>query len=57
MRLHGRPGLKALHTSGYTKHAVAWQGRLDNGVELIEKPYSKASLASTVRDILDRDTV
>jgi hypothetical protein len=32
------------------------QGRLDPGVELIQKPLSQATLALRVRAILDADT-
>jgi hypothetical protein len=33
---------------------VVHQGRLDDGVELLEKPVSQAKLALRVREILDR---
>jgi PAS domain S-box-containing protein len=49
-----RPGLKVLFMSGYTRNAIVHHGRLDPGVELIEKPFRRAKLALKVRQILDR---
>jgi CheY-like chemotaxis protein len=49
-----RPGLKILYMTGYSRNAVVHQGRLDNGVDLVEKPISQARLALKIREILDR---
>ena len=49
-----RPGLKVLYMSGYSRNAVVHQGRLDEGVELLQKPVSQGELANRVRTILDR---
>jgi PAS domain S-box-containing protein len=49
-----RPGTKILYMTGYSRNAVAHQGRLDEGVELLEKPVSQAKLALRVREMLDR---
>jgi PAS domain S-box-containing protein len=49
-----RPGLKILYMTGYSRNAVVHQGRLDEGVELLEKPISQAKLALRVREMLDR---
>jgi PAS domain S-box-containing protein len=46
--------LKVLFTSGYALPAIVHHGRLDPGVELLSKPYSFATLAAKVRQILDR---
>jgi CheY-like chemotaxis protein len=46
------PGLKVLFTSGYTQNAIVHGGRLDPGVELLSKPYSREQLASKIRHIL-----
>jgi CheY-like chemotaxis protein len=46
------PGLKALFTSGYTQNAIVHGGRLDPGVELLSKPYSRQQLARKVRRVL-----
>ena len=34
------PRLAVLFTSGYTQNAIVHGGRLDEGVELLAKPYS-----------------
>ena len=49
-----RPGIKILYMTGYSRNAVVHQGRLDEGVELLEKPISQAKLALRVREMLDR---
>lgn len=49
-----RPGLKILYMTGYSRNAVVHQGRLDEGVDLLEKPVSQAKLALKVREMLDR---
>ncbi|WP_374762040.1 hybrid sensor histidine kinase/response regulator [Bradyrhizobium japonicum] len=49
-----RPGIKILYMTGYSRNAVVHQGRLDEGVELLEKPISQAKLAFRVREMLDR---
>ncbi len=48
-----KPGLKTLFTSGYAKNAIVHQGRLDEGVELLTKPYTRDVLVSRVRFVLD----
>jgi PAS domain S-box-containing protein len=47
------PGVEVLFTSGYTENAIVHQGRLDEGVELLAKPYTRQSLARSVRQMLD----
>jgi CheY-like chemotaxis protein len=49
-----RPRIKILYMTGYSRNAVVHQGRLDEGVELLEKPISQAKLALRVREMLDR---
>jgi PAS domain S-box-containing protein len=49
-----RPGLRVLYMTGYSRNAVVHQGRLDEGVQLLQKPISQAILAARVRDLLDR---
>jgi CheY-like chemotaxis protein len=46
------PRLKVLFTSGYTQNAVIHGGRLDPGVELLSKPYSREQLAYKIRQML-----
>jgi CheY-like chemotaxis protein len=47
------PRLKVLFTSGYTHNAIVHGGRLDPGVELLSKPYSREQLAHKIRQMLD----
>ena len=45
--------LKVLYMTGYSRNAIVHQGRLDPGVELLQKPVTSEQLATTVRKILD----
>ena len=47
------PGIAVLFTSGYTENAIVHGGRLDEGVELLSKPYTREDLARRVRQCLD----
>ena len=51
--LEFRPDLKVLFTTGYTRNAIVHNGRLDDGVSLITKPFTFDALASKVRKMLD----
>jgi len=46
-------GLKVLYMSGYTDDAIVHDGILNVGINFIQKPFSPAVLAETVRKILD----
>jgi CheY-like chemotaxis protein len=46
------PQLAVLFTSGYTENAVVHAGKLDDGVELLSKPYSREALARKIRHVL-----
>jgi two-component system, NtrC family, sensor kinase len=48
-----QPVLRVLYMTGYSRNAIVHQGRLDTGVELIQKPLSSEVLASAVRRALD----
>jgi len=47
------PDLKILFTSGYTDDAIVHHGVLDPGVEFLPKPYTPATIARKVREMLD----
>ncbi|WP_419730314.1 response regulator [Lichenicola sp.] len=46
------PRLAVLFTSGYTENAIVHGGRLDAGVELLSKPYTREALARKLRQVL-----
>jgi PAS domain S-box-containing protein len=48
-----RPDLRVLFTSGYARGAIVHQGRVDAGVQLLNKPFSRTQLATRVREALD----
>ncbi|MFZ0070110.1 MAG: ATP-binding protein [Xanthobacteraceae bacterium] len=48
-----QPNLRVLFMTGYSRNAIVHQGRLDPGVDLIQKPLSQAMLAAKVRAVLD----
>jgi PAS domain S-box-containing protein len=48
-----RPELRVLFTTGYARNAIVHQGRLDPGVELLTKPFTRTQLATRVREVLD----
>jgi len=47
-----RPGLRVLFTSGYTQNSIVHQGKLDEGVHLLSKPYRREELSRKVREVL-----
>ena len=46
------PGLRVLYMSGYTANVIAHRGILDKGVQFIQKPFNKRSLAKKVREAM-----
>jgi CheY-like chemotaxis protein len=48
-----RPDLKVLFMSGYTEDAIHQHGELDEGVVLVEKPFTDLTLARRIRERLD----
>jgi signal transduction histidine kinase len=48
-----QPGIKVLYMSGYSRDDIVHQGRLDPGVELMQKPVTQEVLAERIRAVLD----
>jgi PAS domain S-box-containing protein len=48
-----RPSLKVLYMSGYTDDSIVQRGVLDAGTHFLAKPFTGASLAGKVREVLD----
>jgi signal transduction histidine kinase/DNA-binding response OmpR family regulator len=46
------PDIAVLFTSGYTDNAIVHGGRLDQGTELLSKPYTREALARKIRHVL-----
>ena len=46
------PGIAVLFTSGYTQNSIVHNGRLDDDVSLLSKPYRKDELAWKLRNLL-----
>jgi signal transduction histidine kinase/ActR/RegA family two-component response regulator len=51
--LAARPSLRVLFTSGYTENTFVHHCRLDPGVALLSKPYTRLELATKLRRVLD----
>ncbi len=47
-----RPGIKVLFMSGYSADAIGRNGIIEEGVELIEKPFTPSEFAAKVRKAL-----
>lgn len=46
------PGVAVIYMSGYTENLIAHHGVLDDGVVLIQKPFTREVLLNTVRKVL-----
>ncbi len=49
-----RPDMRVLYMSGYPRNAVARQGRMGEGADLLQKPISQTHLAARIRDLLEQ---
>ena len=49
-----RPGLRRLFMSGYTADVIASRGVLEEGVEFVQKPFTRKRLVARIRQVLDR---
>ena len=47
-----RPEVRTLFMSGYTENSIVHHGRLDDGVQLISKPFKREQLAQKVAEAL-----
>jgi PAS domain S-box-containing protein len=50
-----RPEARVLYMSGYAHPVLTSQGTLDEGVVLVEKPFTEATLLARVRQVIERD--
>jgi CheY-like chemotaxis protein len=48
-----RPATKILYMSGYTENVIGRNGTLDEGVRLLQKPFTLHDLRTRVREVLD----
>ena len=50
-----RPGLRVLFITGYAEQAAVRHGFLDEGMEMIGKPFALDALAAKIREMIGRD--
>jgi CheY-like chemotaxis protein len=49
-----RPEMRILYVSGYSEEAIARQGQLTEGIELLAKPFTPGALTAKIRQLLDQ---
>lgn len=49
------PDIAVFFTSGYTENSTIHGGRLDPGVQLLSKPYTREALARKIRHVLNNE--
>jgi CheY-like chemotaxis protein len=47
-----RPDLKVLFITGFAENAVIGNGKLDNGMQILTKPFALESLASRIKELI-----
>lgn len=47
------PHLKALYTTGYSEDAMPSEGKLNNNIDLLTKPYRRAQLAAKLEAVFE----
>ena len=47
------PGIKILFTSGYTDNHIVRSGRLDNGINFLQKPFTIKDISKKIRNIVE----
>ena len=52
-----RPNVKVLYMSGYTENVIGRNGMLDEGVRLLQKPFTLRDLKSKVREVLNSSPI
>ena len=52
-----RPDIRVLYMSGYTENVIGENGRLDAGVNLLQKPFTLPALKQRVREVLDSEVL
>ena len=50
-----RPATKVLYMSGYAENAIVHNGTLDEGINLLQKPFTLQALKGRVREVLDAE--
>jgi two-component SAPR family response regulator len=48
-----RPGLKVLFITGYAENAVVSNGHLDQGMQVMTKPFAVEMLGNKIREMID----
>ena len=48
-----RPNIKIIYLSGYTANVIAHHGIIDEGINFLQKPFSRKELSHKIREVLD----